>query len=59
MIHTYSLHWNRAGLALAKWEVQKARAIRLSRRPGWRRLHAWQLLCVAIERQAARRLSWA
>jgi hypothetical protein len=58
MIPKYSMHWNRAGLVLAKWEVQKARAIRLSRRPDWRRLHARQLLCAAIERQAARRLSW-
>ncbi len=58
MIHPYSMYWNRAGLTLAKWEVQKARVIRLNRRQGWRSLHARQLLCAAIERQEARRLSW-
>jgi hypothetical protein len=56
---TYSVHWNRAGLALARWQVQKARFIRLRRLSGWRSLHARYWLGAVIERQGARRRSWA
>jgi hypothetical protein len=54
----YTLHWNRAGLALARWQVQKARFIRLRRLSCWCSLHARQLLSAVIERQGARRRSW-